>query len=136
MVRSELELGDHAPIPNMVDVLETCAIRVMELRTSLPIDGVAARRGDHFVIVLNPNVRGDRLRMNSAHELAHVLYDDCKNELCWSDNSVRKTHPRLRIVAAAANQPAKESVRRFIRFCGCSSTRKSSGSRCRRWSPA
>jgi Zn-dependent peptidase ImmA (M78 family) len=90
MVRAELELDDRAPIPNMVDVLETCAIRVLELRTSLPIDGVAAKRGSHFVIVLNPNVKGDRLRMNSAHELAHVLYDDCKNDLYWSDNAVEK----------------------------------------------
>jgi Zn-dependent peptidase ImmA (M78 family) len=90
MVRSELEIADQAPIPNMVDVLETCAIRVLELRTSLPIDGAAAKRGNHFVLVLNPNVKGDRLRMNSAHELAHVLYDDCKNELCWSDNAVEK----------------------------------------------
>jgi Zn-dependent peptidase ImmA (M78 family) len=110
MVRAELELPDHAPIPNMVDVLETCAIRVMELRTSLPIDGVAAKRGDRFVVVINPNVRGDRLRMNSAHELAHVLYDDCKNELCWSDDAVEK---RAHVFASSLLLPTAELRKAF-----------------------
>jgi Zn-dependent peptidase ImmA (M78 family) len=110
VVRAELDIKDDAPIPNMVDVLETCAVRVLELRTSLPIDGAAAKRGNHFVLVLNPDVKGDRLRMNSAHELAHVLYDDCKNELRWSDNAVEK---RAHDFASSLLLPASQLRKAF-----------------------
>ena len=41
-------------------------------------------------MVLNPEVASDRVRMNAAHELAHVLYDGCKQRNGLTDNDVEK----------------------------------------------
>lgn len=76
-IRKHLGLHEDRPVANMVEVLEqTCAIRVLELQTSLAVDGLAARHGDGNVVVLNPQTSGERQRLNNAVELAHVLYAD------------------------------------------------------------
>lgn len=73
--RKHLDLGDDRPVANMVEVLEdTCAIRVLELKTEIAVDGLAAKHGDGNVVVLNPHANGERQRLNTAIELAHVLY--------------------------------------------------------------
>jgi Zn-dependent peptidase ImmA (M78 family) len=77
-VRDRLSISEHEPIPSVVDVLEQFGVRVLENRTNLRIDGLAARYGEEHVVVLNPNVSNDRTRMNAAHELAHVLLGDCQ----------------------------------------------------------
>src|SRR5262249_4836083 len=41
------------------------------------IDGLAAKYGEEYIVVLNPTVSNDRVRFNAAHELAHVLFGDC-----------------------------------------------------------
>lgn len=75
MVRKHLELGEDRPVPNMVEVLEdACAIRVLEVKTPIAVDGLAAKHGDGNVVVLNPRTNGERQRLNTAMELAHVLY--------------------------------------------------------------
>lgn len=89
-VRALMGLADSEPIPDTVEILESLGIRVMELPTRFEIDGMAAKRGDGFVVVLNTTVRPDRLRLNVLHELAHVLYDDCKNTSGLSDDVVEK----------------------------------------------
>jgi Zn-dependent peptidase ImmA (M78 family) len=89
-VRAELALRDDEPVVNVISVLEGFGIRTLEMPTELRVDGMAARWGASFVIVLNPNTSNDRLRMNAAHELAHVLYDDCKEMLGWKDADVEK----------------------------------------------
>jgi Zn-dependent peptidase ImmA (M78 family) len=43
------------------------------------VDGLAATYGGHHVVVLNSSVSNDRARMNAAHELGHILYNDCIN---------------------------------------------------------
>lgn len=90
LVRENLGLEDSQPIQNVITLLESCAVRVLELRSSLPVDGVAARHDDRLVVIFNPNTRNDRMRMNAAHELAHALYDGHKRELGWSDDLVEK----------------------------------------------
>ncbi len=89
-VREMLGLDDGQPIENTVAVLESFSTLALELRASFGIDGAAARHGDKYVVVLNPTANSDRLRMNAAHELAHVLYDDCKHDLEWSDAVVER----------------------------------------------
>jgi Zn-dependent peptidase ImmA (M78 family)/transcriptional regulator with XRE-family HTH domain len=77
-IRRHLGFSEDEPIPSVVDVLERFGIRVLESPTDLRIDGIAARYGSEDVIVLNPVVPNDRCRLNVAHELAHILYDDCQ----------------------------------------------------------
>jgi Zn-dependent peptidase ImmA (M78 family)/transcriptional regulator with XRE-family HTH domain len=89
-VRKMLGLDDDQAVQNTVSVLESFSALAVELRASFGIDGAAARHGDKFVVVLNPNTNSDRLRMNAAHELAHVLYDDCKHDLGWNDAVVER----------------------------------------------
>jgi transcriptional regulator with XRE-family HTH domain len=83
-VRRRLQISEAEPIPSVVEVLEAFGIRVLEHPTDLRIDGLAARYSGENVVVLNPMVSNDRVRMNAAHELAHVLFGDC--DLTETDN--------------------------------------------------
>lgn len=80
VVRDELRISLEEPIPSIVEVLEGFGIRVLEEPTELRIDGLAARYSGEYVVVLNPTVSNDRVRLNAAHELAHVLYGDCDHD--------------------------------------------------------
>ena len=77
-IRQQLHIADDQPIVSVVDLLESFGTRVIELPTSLAIDGFAARHGEDSVVVLNPATNSERLRMNAGHELSHILYGDCK----------------------------------------------------------
>jgi len=80
-VRRHLGFREDADaIPSVVDVLEKFGIRVIENPTDLSIDGLAAKYGHEYVVVLNSTVPSDRSRLNAAHELGHVLYGDCDND--------------------------------------------------------
>ncbi len=75
-VRRRLGVSEEEPIPSVVEVLEKFGVRVLEQPTELRIDGLAAQYGDEYLVVLNPEVSNDRVRLNAAHELAHVLFGD------------------------------------------------------------
>lgn len=79
-LRTALRFKETETIPSVVELLERFGIRVIEHPTELRIDGLAARFGPEYVVVLNPTVPNDRSRLNAAHELAHVLYGDCDEE--------------------------------------------------------
>jgi Zn-dependent peptidase ImmA (M78 family)/transcriptional regulator with XRE-family HTH domain len=85
-----LDLDDDQPVQNVVSVLESFSAWALEVRAAFELDGAAARHGDAFVVVLNPDVANERLRMNAAHELAYLLYDDCKDALRWNERDVEK----------------------------------------------
>ncbi len=85
-----LEISDVQPVQNMVNVLEGFSAWALEIKVSFGIDGATARQGNEFVVIINPDVANDRVRMNAAHDLAHLLYDECKQELGWTDNDVEK----------------------------------------------
>jgi Zn-dependent peptidase ImmA (M78 family) len=89
-VRRSLNLEDSQPIDNTVSVLESFSALAMELRTTFGIDGAAAKHGNDFVVVLNPEANNDRLRMNAAYELAHLLYDEHKQDLGWSNTAIEQ----------------------------------------------
>lgn len=81
ILRAEFGLDESDPIHSVIKLLEeSCGVRVLELRTTLPMEGAAAVHGDHPVVVVNPETPSVRLRMNAACELARVLYVGCKNE--------------------------------------------------------
>jgi Zn-dependent peptidase ImmA (M78 family) len=86
-LRERLKLNDTEPIRSVAELLEDFAVRAIELPTDLAIDGMAANYGNHYVIVLNPKVPNERFRMNAAHELGHVLLEDCAGE-CGHENTV------------------------------------------------
>tara|TARA_R110002095_G_scaffold215553_1_gene210107 strand:+ start:832 stop:1974 length:1143 start_codon:yes stop_codon:yes gene_type:complete len=79
-VRETLGLSSEDPISSVVELLEAFGIRVLEEPTDLRIDGLAARYSDEYVVILNPTVSNDRVRLNAAHELAHVLFGDCDSD--------------------------------------------------------
>lgn len=76
-VRDKMGLNVHDPVPSMIEILEGFGIRALEMPTDMAIDGFSARFGDEHVVVLNSNVSHDRARMNTGHELWHVLSGDC-----------------------------------------------------------
>jgi Zn-dependent peptidase ImmA (M78 family)/transcriptional regulator with XRE-family HTH domain len=78
-VRDQQKVPATEPIPSVVAILERYGVRVVELATDLPIDGMAATFGTGYAVVMNPNTSNDRCRMNAGHELFHVLYGDCEN---------------------------------------------------------
>jgi transcriptional regulator with XRE-family HTH domain len=76
-VRTEwLNLDETQPIHSMIVVLETFSAWALEIPSSPRIGGAAARIGNEHVVVVSPDISGDQLRMNAAHELARLLYDD------------------------------------------------------------
>lgn len=89
-VRKRMTIPPNAPITNTVELLREAGVRSIEVATPLGIDAVAARRGEDFVVVLNPETSNDRLRLTACHELAHVLYDDCKDEGRLTDEAVEE----------------------------------------------
>lgn len=76
--RDHLELDESDPIQSVIELLHRAGVRTLELTTDLKIDGMAAMLGEEHIVVLNPTVTNDRSRLNAAHELGHVLFDDCR----------------------------------------------------------
>lgn len=89
-VRKVIGLDEDQPVQSTVSVLESFSALAVELRASFGIDGAAARHGDDFVVVLNPNTANERLRLNAAHELAYVFYSDWQQPLSISESMVEK----------------------------------------------
>lgn len=78
-VREAFNLDEDQPVLNVVSLLEAFSAWALEIRPDFQADGAAARHGDDFVVVLNPDITNERLRMNAAHELAYVLHGECKD---------------------------------------------------------
>ncbi len=77
IVRAMYRLKDNQPVNSVVEILEDFGVRVMELATDLRVDGLAARLGEHPVVILNPNAAKDRLRLSAGHEFRHIVTGDC-----------------------------------------------------------
>ncbi len=88
--QSVLNLDDNEPVQNMIDVLESSSAWALEVKADFSVDGAAARHGDEFIVVINPTVANERIRMNLAHELAHLLYFKHNQELSWGDQEIEK----------------------------------------------
>jgi Zn-dependent peptidase ImmA (M78 family)/transcriptional regulator with XRE-family HTH domain len=88
--KNSLNLDDDQPVHNVVSVLESFSAWALEVRATFGIDGSAARHGDDLVVVLNPDISNERLRMNAAHELAYLIYDECKDSLRRAGRDVEK----------------------------------------------
>lgn len=77
-VRQQWELGFN-PIPDLIDIFEEKGIKVFKINnTQYPkIDGLYAKVNEIPVVVVGDQHPGDRQRFTLAHELAHLLLDDC-----------------------------------------------------------
>jgi len=76
----------YSPIVNMLQLLEDKGIKVCEVEGIPGFDGLSARMGRSFVIVVNRDLPPDRIRFTAAHELGHILCafpDECdRANLC------------------------------------------------------
>jgi Zn-dependent peptidase ImmA (M78 family)/DNA-binding XRE family transcriptional regulator len=73
-LRSHWHLGND-PIPDVVEMLESKAVKVFELETDEKFDGLSAKAGNVSVIVLNKKRDVVRLRFTALHELAHLILE-------------------------------------------------------------
>lgn len=78
-LREHLGLGELAPAPSVMGLLEQFGIRVIETPTSLPLESAAGRLGEEFIVSLNPAADNARCRMLAAHELGHFLLGSWSN---------------------------------------------------------
>jgi len=83
-LREELSVEDR-PVPSVIEVLHRFGVRVLSLRSTVAIDGLAATFEDERVVVLNSGLSNDRIRLNAAHELGHHLYRDLRCGRSLSD---------------------------------------------------
>jgi transcriptional regulator with XRE-family HTH domain len=72
--RNLLGVDDDQRIESVVRALESFSAWALEVKTPLGIDGASAQHGYDTVVIFNPDVPSERLRMTAAHELAYVLY--------------------------------------------------------------
>lgn len=88
--RNILGIDDREGIDNVVKVLESFSAWALEVQTSLGIDGASAQHGNDTVVIFNPHVPNDRLRLTAAHELACILYRDMQAEMALTAAAVEK----------------------------------------------
>lgn len=79
--RNLLGVADVERIENVVRVLESFSAWALEVKTSLEIDGAAAQHGNAMVVIFNPAVPNERMRLAAALELAYLVYESCQPEL-------------------------------------------------------
>lgn len=73
--RQSLHLDDRQPVQNTICALESFSAWALELRATFGVDGAAAKLCDEPVVIINPEIANDRLRMNATIELAYVLFE-------------------------------------------------------------
>jgi len=67
------DLGSNA-IPNVIELLESKGVKVIELHTDSKFDGLSGWANGHVpVIVLNKSFSNERKRFTALHELGHLL---------------------------------------------------------------
>ena len=87
-MRQQWGLGDDGII-DVISLLETQGIKVVEIDGNESFDGLSGKAGDAFVIVVNKSFQPERKRFTALHELGHLIMhfdeaiDDKKKEaLC------------------------------------------------------
>jgi Zn-dependent peptidase ImmA (M78 family)/DNA-binding XRE family transcriptional regulator len=80
-IRQKWNLG-NAPIGNVDNLLTDKGIEVIMLEGPEGFDGVSGVvNGNHYVIVLNSNVKhSERQRLTCLHEAAHLLFNECMDK--------------------------------------------------------
>ncbi len=82
-----LDLDEDQPVQSVISALESFSAWALEIRSEFDVDGAAAQHGADIIVMINPDVAHERLRMNAAHELGYVLLAECKK---WPEREVEK----------------------------------------------
>jgi transcriptional regulator with XRE-family HTH domain len=90
VVRGKLGLDDDEPVQDMIRVLESFSARALEIRPTFKMDGATARYGDERIVIVNPVIANDRVRMNAADEVARILYEGVGQNLGWNEKEIEK----------------------------------------------
>jgi Zn-dependent peptidase ImmA (M78 family)/transcriptional regulator with XRE-family HTH domain len=119
-VREKMKLGTY-PLPSTARLLENFAVHVLSLATPARIDGFAARIGLSRVVVLNPLVSPDRMRLNALHELAHHLFEDCIHDGHLSSEEIERRAFEFAVVMLIPDQMLRKamesnSIVRLVQF--------------------
>lgn len=83
-VRKKWDLG-RAPIANLTGVLEEHGVHVIEVATRRDLDGISAVASEHgkraagAAIATQADLPGERMRLNLAHELGHLVLQPSGN---------------------------------------------------------
>jgi len=105
-----LNIDEDDRIDNMISVLESFSTWALEIKTSLGIDGAAAQHGNSTVVIFNPDVPNERLRLTAAHELAYVLYRDFQSTFGLSASQLEQ---RAYDFATSLLMPHSQLVKAF-----------------------
>jgi len=74
-LREDWELGEDG-ITDVINLLESKGIKVIEFNTTNDFDGLSGTVGNDIVIVLNSNISPtERKRFTALHELGHLIMD-------------------------------------------------------------
>ena len=71
-IRENWGLGEDG-IPDVIALLESKGIKVVELDANDDFDGLSGRAGENVIIVLNANRPVERKRFTALHELGHLI---------------------------------------------------------------
>jgi Zn-dependent peptidase ImmA (M78 family) len=87
-LRTAWSLG-HAPITNVIELLEHNQVKVLVEKADTAFDGFSGWSGPIPVVVLNRTFSPDRMRIAALHEIGHLLVrfdpsleDKAKEKLC------------------------------------------------------
>ena len=73
-----LNIDDDQPVTNTVSVLESFSAWAIEITPGFRLDSAVADHGGQPVVILNPKVANERSRLNTAFELAALVYKNRK----------------------------------------------------------
>lgn len=73
-LRMRWNLGDR-PVDGLITLIEEHGVAVVSLPEALGFDGLSGWANDTPVLVLNRGMPPDRLRLNAAHELGHLVME-------------------------------------------------------------
>ncbi len=112
--RHRLNLGD-APLPDVVDLLESQRIRTAQVNLPDDISGLTLIDARHGILVaVNRRHHVLRRRFSCAHEYAHVLFDrEIRGMLSRSSDRANLNEVRANAFAAAFLMP-EGAVRSFV----------------------
>lgn len=71
-LRKAWHMGD-GPVCSLFEIIEENGIKIFEIEEDESFDGMSARAGRQFMIVINRLKTPDRRRFTAAHELGHIL---------------------------------------------------------------
>lgn len=71
-----LNIDDDQPVANTVSVLESFSAWAIELTPTFRLDSAVAIHSGNPFVILNPRVANERARLNTAFELAALIYRD------------------------------------------------------------